>query len=281
MNPKIYAYCTAGCRWETVHKSDFVKAVQYVEIPIPTDTETVDLEVGNKYKIYSDKITARVTVWKSYPNVYIGRISKTFLTGGDDVDLYRDYYYIEILAAEYKADSSTSTLGTLTITYEFNGVRKTVTISDVIIGSAYSININGATKIYLYNKDAVELIGENGEDGADGKDGADGADGADGKSAYEIAVENGYTGTEGQFGAALVKAAGSTGWTDEQITLLETILANIAYTDESTGQTAADSLISSLRGGATSDKITQSGSVLTISALKNAPEQMGSSLYIN
>lgn len=49
-------------------------------------------------------------------------------------------------------------------------------------------------------KDGID--GVNGQDGADGADGApgepgkDGADGADGKSAYEIAVQYGYEGTE-------------------------------------------------------------------------------------
>ena len=268
--PKIYGHCKAGCSWETVHKSDFVRAVQYVEIPMPDD-KIIELEAGNKYKIYSAKIIP--STFFALPDVYIGTEQKLKLTGVGDP--YRNYYYMEILAAEYTADSSSSTLGKLNIVYEFDGERKTATIENVIVGSNYKIQVENANKVFLYNKDAVELIGANGEDGKDG------ADGADGKSAYEIAVENGYTGTEQQFGSALVKATGSTGWTDEQITLLETILANIAYTDASTGQTAADSLISSLRGGATSDKITQSGSVLKISALKNAPEQLSSVLHIS
>lgn len=49
------------------------------------------------------------------------------------------------------------------------------------------------------------LVGQDGEDGADGADGANGtngvngADGADGLSAYEIAVQNGFTGTESEW----------------------------------------------------------------------------------
>ena len=272
--PRIYGHCDAGCRWETVHKSDFVRAVQYVEIPMTDDG--IEFEVGNKYKIYSHKNTVIDTViYIDLPWVYFGEEAKTALPTTLEADEYRDYYYFELLDAQYEVVSSGSTIGNLKFTYEVNGSRQTTTIENVLIGSSYKIKTKSANKVFLYNKDAVELIGEN---GADGKDGADGADG---KSAYEIAVENGYTGTEGQFGAALVKAAGSTGWTDEQITLLETILANIAYTDESTGQTAAESLIASLRGGATSDRITQSGSVLKISALKNAPEQLSSVLYIS
>ena len=45
--------------------------------------------------------------------------------------------------------------------------------------------------------------GETGQAGADGRDGADGQPGADGKSAYQYAVEGGYTGTEEAFAAKL------------------------------------------------------------------------------
>ena len=46
----------------------------------------------------------------------------------------------------------------------------------------------------------------NGKDGADGNPGADGSpgkDGADGKSAYQYAVEGGYTGTEEEIAAKM------------------------------------------------------------------------------
>lgn len=47
--------------------------------------------------------------------------------------------------------------------------------------------------------------GETGPAGADGRDGADGHPGADGKSAYQYAVEGGYTGTESEFAAKLAE----------------------------------------------------------------------------
>lgn len=240
--PQIFAHCTAGCSWETVHKSDFLRAVQYVEIPIP-ESGTVELEVGAKYKIYADKNA--VANWATFPAILIGTEEKDLLdcVWPMEVDGYRKYYYVEILEAEWVVEESTSMFGVLKIVYEFNGVRKTIEIDNVYIGSTYTIQISNANKIYWYNVDAVELIGENGEDGKDG------SDGVDGKTAYDIAVENGYAGTEAEFGYGLAKAAGTAGWTEEQITLLETIFANIAYTDETTGQAAADALIASLRGG--------------------------------
>ena len=44
-----------------------------------------------------------------------------------------------------------------------------------------------------------------GADGQPGKNGANGAPGADGKSAYQYAVEGGYTGTEAEFAAKLAE----------------------------------------------------------------------------
>ena len=49
----------------------------------------------------------------------------------------------------------------------------------------------------------------------------------------------------------LIASLRSGGWTFNQISLLEVILNNIAYIDTTTGQTAADGLIASLRGSGT------------------------------
>ena len=56
--------------------------------------------------------------------------------------------------------------------------------------------------------------GDTGSPGADGKDGADGMDGApgaDGKSAYDIAVDNGFVGTEAEWLESLKGADGANG----------------------------------------------------------------------
>ena len=91
--------------------------------------------------------------------------------------------------------------------------------------------------------------------------------------------ENGKP-TEWEAAAQPLEASG--GWASDQISLLEVILNNIAYIDTTTGQTAADRLIASLRGSGTepTDDISQSGSVLTIRALANNPTQSGSTLSI-
>ena len=62
---------------------------------------------------------------------------------------------------------------------------------------------------YLGNTDtAVKAAG------SDGRDGADGQPGADGKSAYQYAVEGGYTGAEAEFSAKMAQEQ-LTGTTDE------------------------------------------------------------------
>lgn len=58
--------------------------------------------------------------------------------------------------------------------------------------------------------------GEKGEPGAPGKDGADGRDGADGKSAYLLAVEHGYSGSESEWLASLKGEKGDAGQPGER-----------------------------------------------------------------
>ncbi|MFI3175125.1 MAG: hypothetical protein R3Y53_08040 [Bacillota bacterium] len=53
--------------------------------------------------------------------------------------------------------------------------------------------------------------GANGKDGVDGVDGADGTDGADGLSAYEVAVKNGFSGSESDWLLSLKGADGTDG----------------------------------------------------------------------
>ena len=53
--------------------------------------------------------------------------------------------------------------------------------------------------------------GEKGEPGAPGKDGVDGRDGADGKSAYLLAAEHGYSGSESEWLASLKGEKGDKG----------------------------------------------------------------------
>ena len=55
------------------------------------------------------------------------------------------------------------------------------------------------------------MVGADGADGIDGVDGVDGQDGADGASAYQVALNNGFTGTETDWLNSLVGADGVDG----------------------------------------------------------------------
>ena len=59
------------------------------------------------------------------------------------------------------------------------------------------------------------LLGKDGKDGADGLPGRDGIDGIDGKSAYIIAVEHGFSGTETEWLQSLKGADGRDGITPD------------------------------------------------------------------
>ena len=69
-------------------------------------------------------------------------------------------------------------------------------------------NDNGATITITDKNGTTTATVTNGKDGVDGNPGADGspgADGADGKSAYQYAQDDGYTGTEAEFAAKLAE----------------------------------------------------------------------------
>lgn len=87
------------------------------------------------------------------------------------------------------------------------GEAATVAIGSVARGDEASVVNSGsethAVLDFVLPKGDAGPQGPAGQDGAQGPAGADGAPGADGKSAYQYALEAGYTGTEADLGAAL------------------------------------------------------------------------------
>jgi hypothetical protein len=71
------------------------------------------------------------------------------------------------------------------------------------------------------------LVGPPGADGLNGSDGDDGADGDPGESAYQIAVNNGFVGTEAQWIAGLVTATSTHTLTNKTISGALNTLTNI------------------------------------------------------
>ncbi len=49
-NPKIYGFCDAGCKWETVHKDDFDRSAAFVAMPIQGG-DTFVLEPLKTYRV--------------------------------------------------------------------------------------------------------------------------------------------------------------------------------------------------------------------------------------
>ncbi len=91
------------------------------------------------------------------------------------------------------------------------------------------------------------LPGKDGKDGADGLPGRDGIDGTDGKSAYIIAVEHGFTGTENEWLQSLKGADGKDGITPDMSDYATK--ADIANLQEQIRQISGISYISVFESG--------------------------------
>ena len=91
------------------------------------------------------------------------------------------------------------------------------------------------------------LPGKDGKDGADGLPGRDGINGTDGKSAYIIAVEHGFTGTENEWLQSLKGADGRDGITPDMLNYATK--ADIAELQEQIRQISGISYISVFESG--------------------------------
>lgn len=81
-------------------------------------------------------------------------------------------------------------------------------------GDPIEVSAENVAEIGLTENDIVLIKGEKGDKGDPGENGADGQpgkQGADGLSAYQIAVDNGFTGTEAEWLASLKGEAGPQG----------------------------------------------------------------------
>lgn len=153
--PKIYGTCPAGCLWETVHKSDFLKSATFVEVAVVNGSCTVD--GFGKYRIhsaqgetggyYAAKIYLMDGAWAT-PMAPLATFTVEF-------DELRSYFDFELLAATVDDDPTTSVTD-LKVVYEVNGDRKTVYYS----GSCAEplLLITGADRVYRYNDGTIEAV---------------------------------------------------------------------------------------------------------------------------
>ena len=139
--PKIYAHCPAGCKCETIHRSEFANAATYTPV-YPQENGFYRLELGKEYKIFAPNLSECLIMMN------------TFGFYCDVEDEYAEYVVFKLLAV-----SETS------ITYEFAGKRIKETI-DVGAVTEYC-EVFGASRVYQYNADAsiVGLKGDKGDNG--------------------------------------------------------------------------------------------------------------------
>lgn len=209
--PRIYGYCPAGCKWETVHKDDFMRSATFYEI----GQNEVTAEAYRKYRIFADKnentAKYKATIEFRSPDVH-GDEFYTQATFTIDAG-YRDYFDFEIMLARYVSTGADT--AQLQLIYEVNGEQKSYTQQVQNLDLTKSvIKITGANQILLYN-DTATILGKDGgyytlnlTDNGDGtatmsfnasEEGMPTIDpvtfkitnGKDGKSAYEIYLDNG------------------------------------------------------------------------------------------
>lgn len=142
--PKIYGFCQAGCKWETVHKTDFDNSVTYIKQTAIDGVYYLD-PIAN-YKIYSGVQS----------NAYTCQIKLAFKSNSLDYDYtfnisefdnFRTYIYFEILSLQ-----ATSTF--VSVVYEVNGNRYEETIRRTNIDISNATLKISANEVLKYNPDA-------------------------------------------------------------------------------------------------------------------------------
>lgn len=176
--PRIYGTCKAGCQWETVHKSDFEKSASVVE-QYPQEDGSYLLEIGKEYKIYAPK-TADGTAFNCVLNANEGSdYEAVFETPCNDT--FADGFTFKALGFKWDED------GVCYFYYEHSGIRYSA-VMGIDYETFSACKVSGATRVLLYNANAT-ITAEKG------------------KSAYEIAVEQGFEGTEQEWLASITKGA--------------------------------------------------------------------------
>lgn len=165
--PRVYGFCDAGCRRETVLREDFLRSASLYEI-YPNSDGVWYLELKKQYKIFAPKDENGAFSFELYVH-YI--IDKHYIKTSTN-DEYADWFVFRLL--DYKWIAGTG----LKIVYEIEGNRYIEIIAD---GDAVEyVALSGATQVFLYNDDATVYA----RDGADGKDGTSGISG----TYYTIAI---------------------------------------------------------------------------------------------
>lgn len=150
--PKIFGYCPAGCKWETVHKDDFERSASIIRLN-PDENGYYYLESGKEYKIFADKdsennFTCTVE--------FLQNDGKSYSIDLANEDKYAESFTFRLLETIVHQTSGNQ----LSLVYELAGAR----YATVMIGlfNLAAIRVTGATSVCLYNADAT-IYGEKGE----------------------------------------------------------------------------------------------------------------------
>lgn len=152
--PKIYGYCAAGCKWETVHRSEVAEwASQVREI---LQDGTAYLQLGKEYRITAPKASEGVfdcslALRGFYPDIGNEGTEGTITTITiPTLDKYADSFVFRLL--EQSIDGSNN----VTIIYEIAGIRYSHTHyretgNEYTLLSENQIFLTGATSLFVLN----------------------------------------------------------------------------------------------------------------------------------
>lgn len=195
--PKIYGTCKAGCQWETVHRSEF----EAIAALVPQYTQMDGLywlEVGKEYKAVDEQPNNEFNVCLSVHLTIDGEdTSHKLFDVPKNPDPFSNTFTLKVLGL-CEVDGKTS------IVYEFCGVRYSEAVEDAT--EITGVYMDWVGELYLYNSDATiiaksayEIAVDNGFEGTEQEWLESFSRGANGKSAYEYAKEGGYNKSEEDF----------------------------------------------------------------------------------
>lgn len=107
--PKIYGFCSAGCRWETVHKDDFLRSASIAEIH-PNESGVVTLGASGKYRIYRNEAGGECKAVTSTLNRKMS--SAACATYGNYIYLFGGFVGSNIAVSDIRQISISSNTGT-------------------------------------------------------------------------------------------------------------------------------------------------------------------------
>lgn len=159
-NPKIYGFCDAGCRWETVHMEDFQRSASMVEVS-PESDGTYRLEKGKTYRLLKGSDSSDVT-WgfrmTAFAPAYYTDTGELYGMVEKPVNLPTKQDYNDFLKVRFL--DFFNPYQTRTVVIEFDGVRQTQTETWDDGGAVYRdqyVIVTGAQKCYLINESAEIL----------------------------------------------------------------------------------------------------------------------------